>query len=99
MFLHVSVILSGGGAPGPDPGGEVGGLARGVSRPRPRGEVGGLAGGGGCPGPGLLRGVSQHALRLTTTPPQQTATATDGTHPTGMLSCLIKFEQQYYLIH
>ena len=30
--------------------------------------------------------VSQHALRQT--PPGQTATAADGTHPTGMHSCL-----------
>ena len=34
-------------------------------------------------------GVSQHALRQTppTPTPQQTATAADGTHPTGMNSC------------
>ena len=57
-----------------------------VSRPRP----------GGCRGPGLggrvqaqARGcVSQHALRQTPPPPQQTATAADGTHPNGMYSCL-----------
>ena len=30
--------------------------------------------------------VSQHALRQT--PPGETATAADGTHPTGMHSCL-----------
>ena len=40
---------------------------------------------GGCPGPGPRGGVSQHALRQT--PLQQTATAADGTHPTGMHSC------------
>ena len=32
------------------------------------------------------RGVFQHALRQT--PPQQTATAAGGTHPTGMYSCI-----------
>ena len=31
-------------------------------------------------------GVSQHALGQT--PPTPTATAADGAHPTGMLSCL-----------
>ena len=66
-----------------------------------------FTGGGGCLGPGLGRlrdlpgggvsrprpgGVSQHALRKTPPPhPQQTATAMDGTHPTGMHSCLKKF--------
>ena len=50
---------------------------------------------GGVPGPGGVPGsrgvcsrggvVSQHALRQT--PPGQTATAADGTHPTGMHSC------------
>ena len=59
-----------------------------MSRPRPRREVGGLAGEGPGPGGGCVQaqgGVSQHALRQT--PPQQTATAADGMHPTGMLSC------------
>ena len=51
--------------------------AQGVSRPRP----------GGCPGPG--GGLSKHALRQT--PPQQMATAADGTHSTGIHSCLIIF--------
>ena len=43
-----------------------------------------------CPGgvPGL-GGVSQHALRQT--PPGETATPADSTHPTGMHSCF-KFE-------
>ena len=49
---------------------------RGVSRPRPGGR------GVSRPRP---RGILQHALRQT--PPQQTATAVDGTHPTGMHSC------------
>ena len=38
----------------------------------------------------LLRGgASQHALRQT--PPGETATAADGTHPTGMHSCIVIF--------
>ena len=45
---------------------------------------------GGVPGPGgglLLGGlVSQHALRQTS-PPGETTTAVDGTHPTGKHSC------------
>ena len=41
-------------------------------------------GGGLLPGGGL---VSQHALRQTP-PLGETATAADGTHPTGMHSCL-----------
>ena len=45
-------------------------------------EGSGLGGGDSRPTP---RGVSQHALRQT--PPQQTATAAGGTHPTGMHSC------------
>ena len=64
-----------------------------MSRPRPRGKLGGLVGGRTCLGPdpgggwgsGWGGGVSQHALRQT--PQQQTATAADGTHPTGMHSC------------
>ena len=86
MFLHVSVILSTGGVPAP--GGRCSWSKGGVSAlggvPGPRG-VPGL---GGVPGP---RGVcswgvvSQHALRQT--PSGETATAVDGTHPTGMHSC------------
>ena len=52
--------------------------------PHPRGKLRGLTWGEGSPGP--HRGVSQHALRQT--PPQQTATAAGGMHPTGMHSCL-----------
>ena len=63
--------LLGGGCPGPGP---VGGC------PGP-GPV------GGCPGPGPGGCVLQHALRQTPPPPQQTATAADGTYPTGMHSC------------
>ena len=56
--------------------------AQGVSRPMPRGMFAQW----GCPGPGPRPGgVSQHALRQT--PPQQTVTAADGMHPTGMHSC------------
>ena len=53
------------------------GAGPGVSRPRPRGSQ--ARGRGQAPG-----GVSQHALRQT--PPQQTATAADGMHPTGIHS-------------
>ena len=76
--------------PGPEGGGR--GVWPGGFLGPDLGEVGGLAGGcpgpgpGGCPGPGP-GGVSQHALRQTL-PPKQTATAADGTHPTGMHSCL-----------
>ena len=45
----------------------------------------GVPGPRGMPGPGGGL-VSQHALRQT--PPGETATAADGTHPTGMHSCL-----------
>ena len=114
MFLHVSVILStGGGSPGPYPGGRLGGHAGGGgSRPISRGgrlrglqahtqrevegsgwvvlqahtQVGGWGSGYCSTGPGLGGGVSQHALRQTPSP-QQTATAADGTHRTGMHSC------------
>ena len=85
MFLHVSVCPQGvEGCLGPDPGG-LRGLAGGMSRPRPRGRLG--------VGAGQLQaqvwvGVSQHALKQTPPAPQQTATAADGTHPTGMHSCL-----------
>ena len=57
--------------------GRLWGLAGGVSRLRPRGRLGGLAGGGCIP-----------ACTKADTPPQQTATAAGGTHPTGMHSCL-----------
>ena len=66
----------------------------------PRG--GGVSAPGGClvwggvwsRGCLLLRGsggelVSQHAMRQTPPPPGETATAADGTHPTGMHSCLV----------
>ena len=68
---------------------------RGVSRPRPGRRLGGLA--RGCPGPDPeggsrprpVEGVSQYALRQTPPPPQQTATAADGTHHTGMHSSFL----------
>ena len=58
---------------------------------------GGLLRGGSAPG-GVCSGgvVSQHALRQTP-PPGETATAADGTHPTGMHSCLCYF-RAYCLI-
>ena len=68
-----------GGSPGPYPGGGWG-SGWGVSRPRPGGGSR-LRWGGVC--------VSQHALRQTPSPMEQTATAADGTHPTGMHSCFI----------
>ena len=74
----------------PTPMGEVEGLAWGVSRSTPRGEVEGSCLGGGLQAH-TWGGVSRHALRQT--PPQQTATASGGTHPTGIHSCSI------YLFH
>ena len=75
-----------------------------MSRPMPRGG-GSAQGCGGCPGPCRGAGgvcVSQHAPRQIP-PPQQTATAADGTHPTGMHSCfnsknpfLTKYRQGQY---
>ena len=47
----------------------------------------------GVPGPGGL--VSQHALRQT--PLEGTATAVDGTHPTGMHSCLARYFAENYM--
>ena len=47
MFLHVSVILStGGGSPGPYPGGSLRSLAGGGLQAHTRGEVGGVWVGG-----------------------------------------------------
>ena len=92
MFSQVSVSPRGGGVSRPR--WEVGGSGRGVSPgPQPgRGVRWGVWQGTSdlqvhIPG-GVSRprsGVSQHALRQ---PPQQTATAADGTRPTGMHSCL-----------
>ena len=45
MFLHLSIILSG-GCLGPGPGGRLGGLAWGCLDPGPGGGLWGLAGGG-----------------------------------------------------
>ena len=67
--------LAGGGCLGPDPGGRLGGLAGGVSRPTPR----------GCPGPGP-GGCIPACTEADT--PYQTATAAGGTHHTGMHSCI-----------
>ena len=76
MFLHACVCPQGRGSA---PEGcllEGGCLVLGVG-----GLLQGVPGPGGC----LLLGrlVSQHALP----PPRETATAADGTHPTGMHSC------------
>ena len=86
MFLHLSVCPQGvEGCLGSDPGGVEGSGQEGCLGPDP-GEGWGL-------GAGQLQaqawvGVSQHALRQTSPAPPQTATAADGTHPTGMHSCL-----------
>ena len=56
MFLHVSVILfTGGGSPGPYPGGLRGLAGTDVSRPIPRGKFGGS-------GPGGLQANTQGRL-------------------------------------
>ena len=81
-YIFTGVCLSTGGVP--DPGvPPLGGawswgglLLRGVC------SWGCLVPGGSAPGGRL---VSQHALRQT--PSRETATAADGTHPTGMHSC------------
>ena len=76
MLLHLSVILfTGGGCLGPGPRGRLEGCP---------GEFGGSAWAGVQAQ--ARGGVSQHALRQTP-PNQQTATASDGTHLTGMHSC------------
>ena len=93
MFLQVCVY-SQGGVPGP----------RGVSAPwgcLVWGDVcsqglglGDLLLRGACSRGCLLSGggvVSQHALRQTPALPGETATAADGTHPTGMHSCCSEF--------
>ena len=79
MFLHVSVIFPGGGG---------GCLVRGGLLPGEGAWSGGVCFQGGAWSRGSApRGVvvTQHALRQT--PPGETATAADGTHPTGMHSC------------
>ena len=88
MFLHLSVSHSVHGGVGV--GGVVTQHALQVSRSTPRGGGLGVWPWGECPGPhpggspGLPGGMlSQHALRQT--PPQQTATAVGGTHPTGCI--------------
>ena len=59
----------------------------GVSRPTPRGEVEG-SGQGRSPGPHLGVYPSMHWGRPLPPPPQLTATAAGGTHPTGIHFCL-----------
>ena len=90
MFLLACVCLRGGCL-------VPGGLVRGVSAPGRKWScpVGGCSGGDGCSGRAewwcLLWGglVSQHAVRQI--PPGETATAADGTDPTGMHSCYQTF--------
>ena len=60
-----------------------------------------LVPGGGGSAPGQEGGlVSQHALRQTAHPPTpgETATAADGTHPTGMHSCTKKFRKLHFIL-
>ena len=66
------------------PGGLSRPRPRGVSRPRPGGRGVSRSRPGGCPGPGP-GGLCIPTCTETATP-QQTATAVDGTHPTGMHS-------------
>ena len=89
---EVGVCLGGVSRPRPRGGW---GSALGVSRPRPKGKLGVCRGGSGpCPGgpgPGLgvsrpRPGVCMPACTEADTPPPQTATAADSTHPTGMHS-------------
>ena len=96
VFTRVCHSVHGGGCLGPDPGGRLGGLAGCVCPgPYPGGRLGGLA--SGDPGPCLGGGVQAQAWGSwgcipacieADTPPPQMATAADGTHPTGMHSCL-----------
>ena len=72
----------------PTPRGEVGGSGWGVCLGGVQAQEWEVSGPGLGGGPGLGRGdLPQHALRQTYPPPHQTATAADGTHPTGMHSC------------
>ena len=111
-----SVCLSvHGGVSRPTPGGQIGGSGWGFPGPHPGGRLGGLAGGeglqahtqggfqahtqGGCPGPGL-GGIP--ACTEADTPPQQTATAVGGTHPTGNAFLLVyEFTENvaYFHVH
>ena len=96
FYTCLSFCPQGGGIYAQSQGGGVGGLAGGVQT---------QAWKWGCLYPGLGN-ISQHALMQN---PQQKATAADGTHPTGMHSCvnLILFEslkinlfemQKYHII-
>ena len=94
------------GSPGHTQG-EVGGLARGVSRPTPRGmlrdlargisrptpiEVGGSGQGISRPTPGGCPGPHQGGCVCTEADtPQQTGIAVGSMHPTGMHSCYVLF--------
>ena len=74
---HTQVGNGGGSDPGPHPRGKLRGIR---SRPTPNGEMEGDQIQAPTPTPG-----SRHPPPADT--PQETATAADGTHPTGMHSC------------
>ena len=76
-YSRGKVERSGLGGSGPSPGVRLMGLAGGVSRPIPKGGLRVWA--GGCIPP---------CTEADSSPSQQTATAADGKHPTGMHSCL-----------
>ena len=91
MFLHVSVILSTGG------GGILACIAGLQTHTQGR-KFRGLAG-GGSPGPHPWGVGIPACTEAEPPPPQQTATAASGTHPTGMHSCyayiLPKFQENF----
>ena len=78
FYTCLSFCSRGRGSPGPYPKGRLRCLAGGVSRPIPRGEVGGRLAGGVC--------IPACTEAEPPSPVQQTATAADGTHPTGIHS-------------
>ena len=71
----------GGGSPGPHPRGKLRGIWLGES-PAPHPEGSAPGGGGVC-----SQGASAWSRGEVWRPPPRTATAADGTHPTGMHSC------------
>ena len=81
-YIFTGVCLSTGGVPDPGVPPLGGAWSWGGSAPE-RGLLLGVPGPRGVCSQGRL--VSQHALRQT--PSRETATAADGTHPTGMHSC------------
>ena len=94
FYTCLSFCSRGRGSPGPYPKGRLRCLAGGVSRPIPRGEVEGFGRGGlqahiqggrlGASGWGVCIPACTEAEPPS--PVQQTATAADGTHPTGIHS-------------